>query len=102
MSERPGRTSTLREQATKMGWSRSRLSRHATRMEARGLVRREPDPADGRGCYLVLTEHGLETLEDAAPAHLESVRRHFIDRLTPEDLAALEHIARKLEESRET
>lgn len=98
LSERPGRTSTLHEQAAKMGWSRSRLSRHATRMEARGLLRREPDPDDGRGCYLVLTDHGLETLEDAAPAHLESVRRHVIDRLSPADLAALEDIARKLEE----
>ncbi|MEU4540271.1 MarR family transcriptional regulator [Streptosporangium sp. NPDC023825] len=98
LSERPGRTSTLREQAAKMGWSRSRLSRHATRMEARGLVRREPDPDDGRGCYLVLTEHGLETLGDAAPAHLESVRRHVIDRLSPADLSALESIACKLEE----
>ncbi|QYC40052.1 Transcriptional regulator HosA [Nonomuraea coxensis DSM 45129] len=98
LSERPGRTSTLGEQAAKMGWSRSRLSRHATRMEARGLLRREPDPDDGRGCYLVLTDHGLETLEDAAPAHLESVRRHVIDRLSPADLSALEDIARKLEE----
>ncbi|MFI6713176.1 MarR family winged helix-turn-helix transcriptional regulator [Nonomuraea sp. NPDC050478] len=97
LSERPGRTSTLHEQAAKMGWSRSRLSRHATRMEARGLLRREPDPADGRGCYLVLTERGLETLEDAAPAHLESVRRHVIDRLSPADLSALEAIARKLD-----
>ncbi|GGQ23369.1 MarR family winged helix-turn-helix transcriptional regulator [Streptosporangium pseudovulgare] len=98
LSERPGRASTLREQAAKMGWSRSRLSRHASRMEARGLVRREPDPDDGRGCYLVLTEDGLETLEDAAPIHLESVRRHVIDRLSPADLSALENIARKLEE----
>ncbi|GAB2474914.1 MarR family transcriptional regulator [Streptosporangium sandarakinum] len=97
LSERPGRASTLREQAAKMGWSRSRLSRHASRMEARGLVRREPDPDDGRGCYLVLTEDGLEALEDAAPIHLESVRRHVIDRLSPADLSALENIARKLE-----
>ncbi|MFF0312891.1 MarR family winged helix-turn-helix transcriptional regulator [Streptosporangium sp. NPDC004379] len=98
LSERPGHASTLREQAAKMGWSRSRLSRHASRMEARGLVRREPDPDDGRGCYLVLTENGLETLEDAAPMHLESVRRHVIDRLSAADLSVLEDIARKLEE----
>ncbi|MEV8021356.1 MarR family winged helix-turn-helix transcriptional regulator [Streptomyces sp. NPDC086554] len=96
LSERPDRTSTLREQAAKMGWSRSRLSRHATRMEARGLVRRAPDPADGRGCLLILTEHGLDALEGAAPAHVASVRSHFVDRLTSEDLAALEHIAAKL------
>jgi DNA-binding MarR family transcriptional regulator len=94
LSERPGHTSTLGEQADKMGWSRSRLSRHATRMEARGLLRREPDPADGRGCLLALTERGLDALSNAAPAHVESVRQHFIDRLTPADLAAVERIGR--------
>lgn len=97
LSERPRHASPLHEQAAKMGWSRSRLSRHASRMEARGLLRREPDPADGRGCVLVLTGQGLETLEAAAPAHLASVRRHFIDRLAPEDLAALGRIAAKIE-----
>ncbi|MFF0435484.1 MarR family winged helix-turn-helix transcriptional regulator [Streptomyces sp. NPDC004327] len=98
LSERPDHTSTLREQAAKMRWSRSRLSRHATRMEARGLLRRAPDPADGRGCFLVLTDHGLDTLKNAAPTHVASVRRHFIDRLPPEDLSALERITRKLED----
>ncbi|GAA4954621.1 MarR family winged helix-turn-helix transcriptional regulator [Actinoplanes utahensis] len=96
LSERPGHTGTLHAQADKMGWSRSRLSRHATRMEARGLLRREPDPADGRGCLLVLTDRGLEVLDSAAPAHLASVRRHFVDRLTPEDLAAVERISARL------
>ncbi|CAG7650056.1 MarR family winged helix-turn-helix transcriptional regulator [Actinacidiphila bryophytorum] len=97
LSERPGSAGPLHEQAAKMGWSRSRLSRHATRMESRGLLRRDPDPADGRGCILVLTPQGLRTLEDTAPAHLASVRRHFVDRLTPEDLAALEAIAAKVD-----
>jgi DNA-binding MarR family transcriptional regulator len=97
LSERPDHTSTLHEQADKMGWSRSRLSRHATRMEARGLVRRAPDPADGRGCFLVLTEQGLDALVQAAPVHLASVRHHLIDRLTPDDLAAIERLARRLE-----
>lgn len=97
LSERPDLTSPLHEQADKMGWSRSRLSRHASRMEARGLLRRAPDPADGRGCLLTLTEQGMRTLDDAAPAHVESVRRHFIDRLAPEDLAAIERVARKIE-----
>ncbi len=97
LSERPGQASTLHAQADKMGWSRSRLSRHATRMEARGLLRRTPDPADGRGCVLVLTGEGLDAVTAAAPAHVESVRRHFIDRLRPEDLTAIEQIARRLE-----
>lgn len=66
-------------------------------MEAGGLIERAPDPADGRGCLLVLTSHGLDTLESAAPAHVASVRRHVIDRLTPTDLAALERIARTVQ-----
>ncbi|GAA4465657.1 MarR family winged helix-turn-helix transcriptional regulator [Phytohabitans houttuyneae] len=97
LSERPDHTSTLGEQADKMGWSRSRLSRHATRMEARGLLRRAPDPTDGRGCLLALTDQGLEVLDNAAPAHVASVRHHFIDRLTADDLIAIEQIARRLE-----
>ncbi|WP_069816088.1 MarR family winged helix-turn-helix transcriptional regulator [Streptomyces sp. TP-A0874] len=105
LSERSDGTSGLREQAAKMGWSRSRLSRHATRMEARGLIRRAPDPADGRGCFLVLTEKGLDTLRQAAPAHVASVRRHFVDRLDPQELAVLGRIADRLaggpEESRD-
>ena len=97
LSERPDHTSTLGEQADKMGWSRSRLSRHATRMEERGLLRRAPDPADGRGCLLALTEQGLDTLGSAAPVHLESVRHRFIDRLTADDLAAIQRLAERLE-----
>ncbi|CAM5562384.1 MULTISPECIES: MarR family winged helix-turn-helix transcriptional regulator [Streptomyces] len=100
LSEREDGTSTLHEQAAKMGWSRSRLSRHASRMEARGLIRRAPDPTDGRGCLLVLTSAGWDVLRDAAPSHVTSVRRHFVDRLTPEELATLGRIAGKLSADR--
>ncbi|MGW4039913.1 MarR family winged helix-turn-helix transcriptional regulator [Streptomyces sp. NPDC004778] len=100
LSEREDGTSTLHEQATKMGWSRSRLSRHASRMEARGLIRRAPDPADGRGCLLALTPAGWDVLRDAAPSHVASVRRHFVDRLTPDELAELGRIAKKLSAGR--
>ncbi|MEV5581492.1 MarR family winged helix-turn-helix transcriptional regulator [Streptomyces parvus] len=100
LSEREDGTSTLHEQAAKMGWSRSRLSRHASRMEARELIRRAPDPTDGRGCLLVLTPAGWDVLRDAAPSHVTSVRRHFVDRLTPEELAALGRIAQKLSTDR--
>ncbi|WP_394003397.1 MarR family winged helix-turn-helix transcriptional regulator [Luteimonas sp. WGS1318] len=94
--ERPDTTSTLHAQAAKMGWSRSRLSRHASRMEARGLVDRAPDPDDGRGCLLVLTRRGRDTLRAATPPHLQSVRQHFADLLDADDLRDLERIAAKL------
>lgn len=96
VSEQPGHRWQLRDLAAKMLWSRSRLSHHIARMERRGLVAREDDPDDRRGCVIVLTTRGMETLEHAAPHHLTSVRKHFIDLLTKDELAALTQIAERV------
>ena len=69
--------------------SKSRLSHQITRMENAGLVRRENCESDRRGLYAVLTDQGRETMRKVAPHHVASVRRHFIDMLSPEDLAGL-------------
>ncbi len=70
--------------------SKSRLSHQITRMENASLVRRENCVSDRRGLYAVLTDHGWETMKHVAPHHVASVRRHFIDLLPADDLAALE------------
>ena len=62
-------------------------------MERRGLVRRTSSDGDGRGAVVTLTGAGREVLEAAAPAHVASVRRHLIDLLGQEDVAALDRIA---------
>ena len=100
--EAPEMTSTLHAQAQKMGWSRSRLSRHADRMEARELIRRDPDPADGRGCLLVLAPLGLDALRGATAVHLESVCRRFADRLDARDLLDIVRISGKLSHAPES
>ncbi|EFL23161.1 MULTISPECIES: MarR family winged helix-turn-helix transcriptional regulator [Streptomyces] len=69
--------------------SKSRLSHQITRMENAGLVRRENCESDRRGLYAVLTEQGWDTMRKVAPHHVESVRKHFIDLLSPADLEAL-------------
>jgi DNA-binding MarR family transcriptional regulator len=69
--------------------SKSRLSHQITRMESAGLVRRESCDTDRRGLFAVLTPSGLETMQKVAPHHVESVRRHFIGLLSPEDLDRL-------------
>jgi DNA-binding MarR family transcriptional regulator len=69
--------------------SKSRLSHQVTRMEAVGLVRREHCESDRRGLFAVLTDQGMETMQKVAPYHVASVRRHFIDLLTPEELSAM-------------
>ena len=59
------------------------------RLEERGLVRREPDPADGRFTNAILTDEGFQTLADAAPGHVSHVRSLVIDVLSPEQLRRL-------------
>ncbi|MBA2316464.1 MAG: winged helix-turn-helix transcriptional regulator [Euzebyales bacterium] len=76
-----------------MLWTQSRLSHHIARMERRGLVTREQDPSDGRGAVVVLTEAGHRTIVQAAPAHVESVRRHLIDLLSDEQIDVLGTVA---------
>ncbi|SOD59297.1 transcriptional regulator, MarR family [Streptomyces zhaozhouensis] len=69
--------------------SKSRLSHQITRMEKAELVRREHCDSDKRGLFAVLTEQGWTVMRRVAPHHVESVRQHFIDLLSPEELAAL-------------
>ncbi|MEV0144150.1 MULTISPECIES: MarR family winged helix-turn-helix transcriptional regulator [unclassified Nonomuraea] len=88
-----GHRRRLTELADRMLWSKSRLSRHIGRMEQRGLVSREECESDARGSVVALTEHGLRTIQEAAPRHVESVRRHFVDLLTSEQIQALGGIA---------
>lgn len=96
LSETPSHSWRLRELAAKMLWSRSRLSHHISRMERRGLVQREGDPDDARGCMIVLTDAGMQTLVEAAPSHVESVREHFIDLLSEGDVKALREISERV------
>lgn len=93
LSEIEGRRWRLQELAAHMAWSKSRLSHHITRMERRGLVTRQECGSDGRGAFVALTDAGVRAIEAAAPGHVASVRHHFIDRLSPEQLDALAGIA---------
>jgi DNA-binding MarR family transcriptional regulator len=89
LSESPQGTMRLSSLAEVTNASLSRLSRVVTRLEKRGLVRREPDATDGRFTKAILTDEGLRTLAEAAPGHLAHVRSLVIDVLSPEQLRRL-------------
>jgi DNA-binding MarR family transcriptional regulator len=76
--------------------SLSRLSHLVKRLEDRGLVRREPDPADGRFTNAILTDLGFQTLAEAAPGHVAQVRSLVIDVLSPEQLRRLGQAADRI------
>src|SRR5262245_12566165 len=67
----------------------SGITRVVDRLEERGLVQREPDPADGRAALAVLTRPGLEALRRAQSINHAIVRERYLSRLTPGELAQL-------------
>lgn len=81
------------ELATDMQWEKSRLSHHLARMQRRGLIDRAGCPEDARGSYIELTAEGRRAIEQAAPGHVESVRRLVFDQLTPEQVQTLRTIS---------
>jgi DNA-binding MarR family transcriptional regulator len=89
LSENPGHVMRMSELAEVTNASLSRLSHLIKRLEARGLVRREPDPTDGRYTNAILTEAGLRLLTASAPAHVAKVRELVIDALSPAQLRQL-------------
>lgn len=93
LSESPEQMLRLGDLAAHMLWSKSRLSHHITRMQQRGLVARRDCAADGRGAMLTLTETGWQAIRSAAPPHVASVRRHFIDLLSADQVRALGDLA---------
>jgi len=89
LSESKTHRMRLIELAQRLLWSKSRLAHHLDRMARRDLVRREAHPHNTRATVVALTTHGLHTLQAAAPAHVASVRRNFIDLLTDAQIDAL-------------
>ncbi|MEU4572614.1 MarR family winged helix-turn-helix transcriptional regulator [Nonomuraea sp. ATR24] len=82
--------------AARLQWAHGRLSRQLGRMEQRGLIAREACELDGRGDDVLLTEAGRRAHEEATPAHLASIDRHFGRALSAGQLAALVDIERTL------
>jgi DNA-binding MarR family transcriptional regulator len=85
----PGQRMRMTELALLMGSTKSKLSHQVGRLELAGLVRRARDPEDKRGVITELTADGLELLAAAAPTHVEGVREHLIDLLSPQEQATI-------------
>jgi DNA-binding MarR family transcriptional regulator len=96
LSQSPERTLRMSSLADLANASLSRLSHLVKRLEGRDLVRREPDPADGRFTVAILAERGFRTLAEAAPGHVAHVRSLVIDVVSPEQLRRLGQAADRI------
>jgi DNA-binding MarR family transcriptional regulator len=80
------------------GWDRSRVAHQIRRMEERGLVERAAVAEDARGVIVRLTENGRNTLQRAAPGHVEWVKANFINVATREELNTLTELSQRVVE----
>ena len=93
LSEAPERTLRMTSLAQRTNATLPRLSHVVRRLEERGLVERFPCPEDGRATNARLTAAGWDTIVDAAPGHVDTVRRLALDPLSPTQVAQLRRIS---------
>jgi DNA-binding MarR family transcriptional regulator len=96
LSESPNRTLRMSELAAIANSSLSRLSHVVSRLEAKGWVRREPCPGDGRFINAVLTDDGWQKVLATAPGHVTAVRELLLAPLTAEEFKQLGAISAKV------
>nr|WP_318383790.1 MarR family transcriptional regulator [uncultured Enterobacter sp.] len=75
--------------------TKATLAEMLSRMETRGLVRREQDPADKRRRFVFLTEEGEALLERCKPVG-NGVDEAFLGRLNADEQAQFSAIIRKM------
>ena len=93
LSEAPERTLSMSDLAVRAGGSLSRLSHAVSALERQGWVTRCPASANRRITLATLTEGGYAKLVASAPAHVDTVRRLVIDRLTKQQLSELGRVS---------
>jgi len=96
LSEDPDHTVRMSVLAELTNASLSRLSHLIKRLEARGLVRREADPTDGRFTNAILTKTGYAKLVASAPTHVAAVRSMIIDTFSAAELRQLRDASERL------
>ncbi len=71
------------------------MTHRLSRLERRSLIKRVPDPQDGRGLLVELTPAGLRLVDQAAAAHLAN-ERALLTALNTDEQAQLTGLLRKL------
>ncbi len=70
-----------------LGIARNILSNRLAALVEKGILRREPDPADRRALQVVLTDEGLDLLRRMWPVYARGIAEHFAAHMeSPEPL----------------
>jgi DNA-binding MarR family transcriptional regulator len=97
--EAPGRRLRLRDLARAVVLSRSGLTRTVDRLEAAGLLRREPDPTDRRGAFAALTDEGVAEMRRAWPVYARGIVEYFSRHLADDEARLLAAILERIRDA---
>jgi DNA-binding MarR family transcriptional regulator len=89
LSEAEDRAIRMCDLAASLQLSPSGLTRRLDGLVKAGWVERRPSDVDRRVMLAHLTDTGFAKLVEAAPVHVDSVRRRMIDLLTGDELDAI-------------
>lgn len=92
LSEADDRSMRMCDLADLLQLSPSGLTRRLDGLVTSGFVTREPSTDDRRVMLAHLTDRGFDALRDAAPDHVDSVRRHIFDHLDADQVDAMASI----------
>ena len=88
LTQAPGRRLRMSELAGQTFLSRGGVTRVVARLEADGLLRREPCPDDGRGAFAVITPAGSDALRRATPVYFRAATDRLAAHLTSDQATA--------------
>jgi DNA-binding MarR family transcriptional regulator len=96
LTRQDGRRLRVRDLSKHLLLTQPSVSRMVDRLVAKGLVRKERDPGDGRGTFVCLTESGYSLYRRVAALHAKSIQRHLGAALTDEELRALRILTERI------
>jgi DNA-binding MarR family transcriptional regulator len=92
LSESDDRQMRMCDLAEQLQLSPSGLTRRLDGLVTSGYVARTPSTEDRRVMMATLTDDGFDALRDAAPHHVDSVRKRVFDHLDDEQVDSLASI----------
>lgn len=85
----PGQSLRMADIAGQLTIAKSAVTKTVDRLEDRGLITREKDPADRRTVHATLTAEGETLFASARPAFVGAVQRHFADHISQAEIRCL-------------
>jgi DNA-binding MarR family transcriptional regulator len=96
LSRQPGRRSRMRDLTGHLLLTQPSVSRLVDRLAQRGIVDKQPDPADARGVVVALTAHGFDLYRQVAVQHAATIAEQVGAGLSDDELRTLERLCTKL------